>query len=432
MVLYDTLRIEFGNCPPSCKLCEEACARAKGESRINTVRVPQVNYYGVITCAQCGEPKCQKVCPTGAIDKRQIDGVVFVNDQKCIGCGLCSLACPYGGIYLDNKTQTAFKCDLCDGKPKCVEVCPYHVLDFVKNSQIQDYLHDRDIYSPGTDLCPGCPAEIGVRLALRVLGKNTIICGVAGCVTSSMSGKDPVPGVLCSYCQCLLGNVASTMAGISRYYRHIGREVNVVAFVGDGATADIGFQALSGAVERQEHFIYICYDNEAYMNTGIQRSGTTPFGAWTNTTPAGGVFRGKSEQRKNVPLLMVVNKASYVATVNVAFLEDYARKLTKAMEVKDGVSYLHLYVPCQAGWRFPPDMSIKISRLAVETNFFPLWEAEKGKIRITQEITNPKPIHEFIKHIGKFSHLNEEEVEQLQKVVNSELDTLRVLQDVVL
>ena len=102
------------------------------------------------------------------------------------------------------------------------------------------------------------------------------------------------------------------------------------------------------------------------------------------------------------------------------------------MKVKDGVAYLHLYVPCQAGWRFPADMSIKISRLAVETNFFPLWEAEKGKIRITQEITNPKPVHEFIKYIGKFSHLNEEEVEQIQQTVNSELDTLRLLQDVVL
>lgn len=384
--------------------------------------MPQVNFRGAMTCVQCSEPKCQEVCPVGAIVKSQTDGVVRISEDKCIGCGICTVACPYGGIYLAPGENTAFKCDLCDGNPKCVQACPYHILDYLKNSITKSYLNEADLYSPGTGLCMGCPVELAFRFALKVLGENTVVFNAPGCAMFSITGWADMPGTHVACCSCLLDNVASCMTGVRRYYEHIGKEVNVVAFVGDGATADVGFQCLSGAAERQERLLYICYDNEGYMNTGIQRSSTTPVTAWTTTTPA-----GKMTPAKNVPLLMVFHKVTYVATATVAYLEDYAKKLTKAMQVKDGMAYIHLLTPCPAGWKFSPHRSIEISRLAVQTNYFPLWEARNGEIRLTHEVSRPKPIQEYTQLIGKYSHLNREDLGQLQQSVDENFSMLKKL-----
>lgn len=430
--LYDTLRIEYGKCPPDCRLCEEACARAKSEpstlmSRIKTVHAPQVKFHGAMTCVQCSQPKCRQVCPAGAIEKSPIDGVVRINEDKCVGCGLCTLACPYGGIYYSPTAGKSFKCEMCDGEPKCVAACPYGVLSYIKNSTIMSYFQAEDMLSQGTALCPGCPAEVALRLTLRVLGRNTILFSAPGCLTTTILGQETTVGTQLAAASCLLDNVASQMTGARRYYKHIGRDVNLVAFVGDGATADIGFQALSGAAERRESFIYICYDNEGYMNTGIQRSGTTPYCAWTTTSPVGKMAHGKEQLSKNIPLLMTFNGASYVATATIAFLEDYVQKLVKAMEVKDGVAYLQLFSPCPTGWRASPESAIQISRLAVETNHFPLWEAENGRFRITYQVDNPKPIQEFTRLMGRFSHLKKEDLAVLQQLVNNRFDLIRSL-----
>jgi len=430
--LYDTLRVEYGRCPPDCRLCEEACAKEKGEpgvlmSRIKTVHSPQVNFHGVMTCIQCSQPACQQVCPAGAVEKSPIDGVVQIDEDKCVGCGLCTLACPYGGIYYNPTTGKYFKCDMCRGDPKCVSACPYGVLSYVENSTITDYFQTEDMLSRGTSLCAGCPAEVALRLTLRVLGRNTILFGAPGCLTTTIVGQETMVGSELPAAACLLNNVASVMTGVRRYYKHIDRDVNLVAFVGDGATADIGFQALSGAVERRENFIYICYDNEGYMITGIQRSGTTPYRAWTTTSPVGEMAHGKEEPSKNMPLLMVFNGASYVATATIALLKDYIQKLEKAMKVKDGVAYIHLYSPCPTGWRAPQDSAIQISRLAVETNYLPLWEAEHGRIRLTQEVSNPRPVSELTSLMGKFSHLNKEEVAEFQRGVDDSLAGLKAL-----
>jgi len=429
---YGTLRIEYGKCPPDCRLCEEACAKEKGElsiltSRIKTIHTPQVKFHCAMTCVQCSQPKCRQVCPAGAIEKSLIDGVVRINEDKCVGCGLCTLACPYGGIYYNPAAGKSFKCDMCDGEPKCVAACPYDVLSYIKNSTAMSYFQTEDMLSHGTSLCPGCPAEVALRLTLRVLGRNTILFSAPGCLTSTISGQETMPGTQLPAASCLLDNVASQMTGVRRYYKLIGRDVNLVAFVGDGATADIGFQALSGAVERQENFIYICYDNEGYMNTGIQRSGTTPYRAWTTTSPVGEMAHGKEQPTKNVPLLMMFNGASYVATATIAFLEDYVTKLVKAMQVKDGVAYIHLYSPCPTGWRSPQDSAIQISRLAVETNYFPLWEAEHGKIHLTHQVSNPKPVSQLTNLMRKFSHLTEGELIELQQMVDSNFVTLKNL-----
>jgi len=224
---------------------------------------------------------------------------------------------------------------------------------------------------------------------------------------------------------CLFTNVIPTMTGVSRYYRHLGKRANLLAFVGDGCLADIGLQTLSGAAERGENLIVIVYDNEGYMNTGVQRSSTTPYSGWTNTSPVGGSYQGKAQKSKYMPLIMLAHEIPYVATANLAYLDDFVQKLTKAMTVKDGLSYIHLFSPCPVGWRASPDSGIAISRLAVETNYFPLWEAENGQARLTKEISHPKAIQEFTKLMGRFSHLQEDDLKTIQELVNHRFDTIK-------
>ncbi|MBU2607848.1 MAG: NADH-dependent phenylglyoxylate, partial [Chloroflexi bacterium] len=188
-----------------------------------------------------------------------------------------------------------------------------------------------------------------------------------------------------------------------------------------------GFQALSGAAERGDNLLYICYDNEGYMNTGVQRSSSTPYGAKTATTPVGPARHGKEQVAKNMPLLMLFHEIPYVATANIAYPEDYARKLTKAMQVKDGLAYIHLFIPCITGWGIPETASLDVCRLAVETNYFPLWEAEHGKVRLTKEIAIPRPIEEYVRMIGKYSHLTDEDIQRIHEMVNERYNLLKNL-----
>ena len=428
---YDVLKIEYNKCPPGCMLCAEACAKERGDgtipsSRIKPVHAPQVNFHSAITCIQCSEPRCAQICPVGAIEKSPVDGVVRIDESKCVGCALCTLACPYGGVYYNTQTHKSFKCDTCDGAPKCVEACPYKLISFVKNRWILECLHE-DVMAPGTTACRGCPAELALRLSLRILGRNTVIFGSPGCAVAWVIGYGTKSPVRIPEFTCLLGNTAATMTGVYRYFRHIGREANLVAFVGDGATVDIGFQALSGAAERGENFIYICYDNEGYMNTGVQRSSSTPLKARTYTTPVGKARHGKEQAAKNLPLLMLFHGIPYVATATISHPDDYATKLMKAMKVKDGLAYIHLYSPCPTGWAVPEDMGIEVARLAVETNYFPLWEAEHGKVRLTHEVAEPKPIQELTNLMGKFSHLTAEDIAEIQQSVNERYKTVHDL-----
>lgn len=278
-----------------------------------------------------------------------------------------------------------------------------------------------DLVSPGNNACLGCNAELALRFTLRILGPNTIVAIPPSCMGGTgVVGFGQNTGAKVPVFFPLLDNIASMLAGMKRMYNRLGRrDVNVVAFAGDGGTADVGFQCLSGAAERQENILYICYDNEGYMNTGIQRSGTTPWAAWTSTTPVGEARRGKRQPAKNMPMIMAMHGCPYVATATMAYPYDYAVKLRKAMKVKDGLAYIHLFSPCPTGWRFPWDQSLEVSRLAVETNFFPLWEAEGGKFRITKEIEFPKPVGQYTKSVGKYAHLNDGEIERLQKMVEA-------------
>lgn len=429
---YEILRIEFNKCPPDCRLCEEACTQAKQGSlvaspRINTIHAPKVKYHGALTCIQCGQPRCVQICPAGAIEKNLNDGIIRIDESKCVGCGLCTISCPYGGIYYDANTRHSFKCDRCNGDPKCVAACPYGVLTNVRNEPVLSYLKGEDVLSPGIGACRGCPVELALRFTLRVLGKDIVLFTAPGCAITFILGFGEQAQIGVTQFPCLLGNVAATMTGVSRLYKNTGRDVRCVAFAGDGATVDIGFQALSGAAERQENFIYICYDNEGYMNTGIQRSGSTPISVSTTTTPVGPTSRGKEQNSKYLPLIMLFHDIPYVATASMAYLEDYAKKLSKAMSVKNGMAYIHLYSPCPTGWGIPEDGGLDVARLAVETNYFPLWEAEKGKVSFTYEIAHPKPVQEYIKSMGKYSHLSKEELKQVQEMVDSRFRTIKIL-----
>jgi pyruvate ferredoxin oxidoreductase beta subunit len=194
----------------------------------------------------------------------------------------------------------------------------------------------------------------------------------------------------------------------------------VIAFGGDGGTYDIGLQALSGAIERGHRFLYVCYDNEAYMNTGIQRSGGTPRGAWTTTTQVGSVGVGKAEAKKDLISIVVGHHAPYAATAAVSHWRDLMNKVRKALSI-DGPTFLHVMAPCMRGWRFDSSRTIRMARLAVETRVFPLYEVERGVYRITFPVTSPKPVEEYLKAQGRFSHLffpqNAAELETIKKEV---------------
>ncbi len=424
--MFNTLVREYNRCPPNCSACEEACLKAKGDvlPLIKSVHIPVANFNGVMTCHQCYKPSCLEVCPTGAITRSGSDGVIRINDNKCVGCGLCTLACPYGCIYYRSDKGQAIKCDLCSGKPKCVEACKHNALTFFNGQTLSSHLDKGNLLAPGVTLCAGCTLELALRTTYKVLGnKDVIYFSAPGCNAPAVngagwSGGGPMSTVAANSYACMMTNIASSMTGVSRYFHKIGKDVKCVCFVGDGATADIGFQSLSAAAERGENLIYICYDNEGYMNTGIQRSSTTPYKSWTSTTWVGPKSKGKGQKAKNMPLIMLMHDIPYVATATVAYLEDYVQKLEKAKALKNGLAYIHLLAPCPTGWRAPIDSGIELSRLAVQSNYFPLWEAEDGKMHFTYEVENPKPIQEFTKLMGRFSHLKGEDLQEFQRMVD--------------
>lgn len=286
-----------------------------------------------------------------------------------------------------------------------------------------------ELISPGISACVGCNVELTLRTVMRVLGPNTVLAIPPGCMGGvGVVGWDTKSGAKVPVFFPLLDNVASMLAGIKLHYEKENREVNVVAFAGDGATVDAGFQCLSGAVERGDKIIYICYDNEGYMNTGYQRSGSTTKGAWTSTTPVNAQGKGgKIQNKKDFPMIMAMHDIPYMATANPAYIQDLVKKVEKAKEVKSGLAYIHVYNPCLTGWGIKAYESIEVARLAVKSNFAPLYEVENGKFTINMNIKNPIPVKDYLTRIKKFSHLSEEEIQELQKVTDTKWNRLNKL-----
>jgi pyruvate/2-oxoacid:ferredoxin oxidoreductase beta subunit len=227
----------------------------------------------------------------------------------------------------------------------------------------------------------------------------------------------------------LLSNSGATMSGIKEGLARDGNsETTVVAFAGDGATADVGFQSVSGAAERNENIVYIMYNNEGYMNTGIQRSSTTPKYAETKTTPVGEEGQGKEESQKPVSMLMAMHDISYTATANVAYPVDFKNKLTRADEAtEEGMAFIEVFVPCTIGWEFSNDETVSVAKKATETNMFPLWEVDDGELTFTESIEEPEPLPEYLDRVGKYAHLSQEEIDAVEQNVDQHLDWLEGL-----
>ena len=297
-----------------------------------------------------------------------------------------------------------------------------------KLPKVFDYFIQEDQFAGGNTFCAGCPAELTLRTVPKVLGKNLVFVGTPSCSAPVMHGQNTGTWHKVPYYACVMTGVASSATGLTRYYQKAGIDATVCCFTGDGDASDIGFQVMSGAAERNEKMIYVCYDNEGYMNTGNQRSSRTPYHAATSTTPVGPGLKGKPTASKDLPLIMAMHPLTYVATATLSNMEDYARKLLKAKEAaKKGFAYVHVFAPCIIGFKIPTDAGIQVCRAAVRTNYFPLWEMEDGKFTFNSSVDNPKPIQDYLSLVGKFSHFKEDDIAEFQKIVNYRFNQLKAL-----
>jgi pyruvate ferredoxin oxidoreductase beta subunit len=270
----------------------------------------------------------------------------------------------------------------------------------------------------GVSTCAGCGLELVIRVTLEVLGENTVIVIPPGCAALfSGYGKETalkIPGF-----QGNLENTAAIAAGIKAGFEVQGRDdITVLAFAGDGATVDIGLQALSGIFERRDRVLYICYDNEAYMNTGIQGSGSTPLMAATTTTPG-----GKPSPRKNMLGIAAAHRIPYTASASVGYIDDLKKKVRKAKDV-DGPSYLHIHTPCPTGWGFDPSLTIQVAKTAVQTGAWVLMEIENSKPILNRKIGKLKPIKEYLKLQKRFKHLRETDIRRIQEEITHNMQNI--------
>ena len=282
-------------------------------------------------------------------------------------------------------------------------------------------LDDIELMTPGHVACPGCGATMSMRMALKALGPDTVMI-IPACCWAVIPGPFPytalrVPGMCVAFETAAISATAVKAAYDMQGKSHI----NVVAWAGDGGTFDIGLQSLSGAAERNEDFIYVCYDNEAYMNTGIQRSGATPYGAWTTTTP---VHHPKREFKKNLLEIIAAHRIPYAATATVAFPDDLTRKLKKAASIR-GSKLIHIFSPCPPGQKIPENKSIELSRMIVETGMFPLLEVEHGRYWTLNHEPEFRPVEDYLGMQGRFRHLSTEDVDLIKENLESEWKTLR-------
>jgi pyruvate ferredoxin oxidoreductase beta subunit len=283
-----------------------------------------------------------------------------------------------------------------------------------------------DRFTHGHRMCSGCGAPIVVKIALMATDYPVVISNATGCLEVSSCISEftawNVPWIHTAF-----ENAAATLSGVESMYRSLKKqgkmdqEVKFIAFGGDGGTYDIGFQSLSGAMERGHDMIYICYDNGAYMNTGIQRSSATPLGADTTTCPAGSVIPGKLRSRKNLTKIMAAHNIPYVAQASPSHWQDLAKKVQKAHEIK-GPKFINVLAPCNRGWRSKTNDAIMLSRLAVNTCYWPLYEIENGVTKITVTPKEKLPVIDFLKPQGRFKHLFSPENEGLLRQVQEEVD----------
>ena len=292
-------------------------------------------------------------------------------------------------------------------------------------------IEKEEYFAPGHRSCQGCAEALAVRLVAKAMGNNVVVCSATGCM-EIVSSPLPFTNWRVPWLHVAFENTGATLSGVEAGFRALIRKGRLeekgtvfMGMGGDGGTSDIGIQALSGAFERGHDFVYVCYDNEAYMNTGIQRSSSTPFGAATTTSPAGKANpMGQITWKKNMPEIAVAHNIPYVATACSSYPIDLIEKVKKAA-AKKGPAYVHILSVCPTGWRLPPDRAIWIGRLAVETGVFPLYEVEDGKYKITYAADELRPVEEYLKPQGRFRHLTPEMIQTIQKRVIHEYRKLK-------
>jgi len=288
----------------------------------------------------------------------------------------------------------------------------------------------REYFAPGHRACQGCAEALAVRFVAKALGSNCVVASATGCM-EIVSSPFPFTNWKVPWIHVAFENAAAVITGAEAATKALIRKGKIadkgtvfLGMGGDGGTSDIGLQALSGAFERRHDFIYICYDNEAYMNTGVQRSSATPFGASTTTSPAGRLKAGQVTWKKNMAEIAVAHEIPYVATACSSYPFDLMRKVEKAARIR-GPKYIHILSVCPTGWGIASERAIWIGRQAVETRMFPLYEVENGKYRITYDVPEPRPVEEYLKPQTRFRHVTPELAKQIQDHVNAEWEKLK-------
>lgn len=291
------------------------------------------------------------------------------------------------------------------------------------------YSKEEYIHPPkgGHAACPGCGVILALRYFLKAMGEKVVFVVAAGCaiiITGSPQPSLSYQGKRIPRAVSVFGNSASVAAGLKTALTIRGdTETEVVAWSGDGATFDIGLGTVSAAAERNEDIIYVCYDNEAYMNTGNQKSSATPWGAITTTNP---LPTWKTQPKKDIMFIMMAHNIPYAATTTIAYPDDLMRKVEKAKSIS-GFRFLHILTPCPTAWGYPAGLTVKLSRLAVETNVFPLFEVENGSVLTLNKESQGIPVQEYIKIQRRYKHLSSEQIDELQESVEERWSKLQWL-----
>ncbi|WP_333638799.1 pyruvate synthase subunit PorB [Pyrobaculum aerophilum] len=289
-----------------------------------------------------------------------------------------------------------------------------------------------ELFAPGHRMCAGCGAAIAMRWITKTIGPNAIISNATGCVEVTTTPY-PETAWMHPYIHVAFENSAAVASGIEAAIKALKRkglwdsgDTKVVVIAGDGGTYDIGLQSLSGMLERRHGVLYILYDNEAYMNTGIQRSGSTPKYAWTTTTPVGTAVKGKIQWKKDIMGIVMAHRIPYAATASISHILDMVNKNKTALDyTAEGPAFLHIFAPCVPGWRYPENKTVEVARLAVETGYFPLYEWDHGKLRLNPpsnahlDKSKRKPLKDFLKLQGRFAHLTEEEIAEIERELDA-------------
>jgi pyruvate ferredoxin oxidoreductase beta subunit len=300
----------------------------------------------------------------------------------------------------------------------------------VKEEKTAERFNEKNqcLFYPGASNCAGCPETIAVRAILSVAGKNTIIVNATSCL-EIVSSQYPYTSWGVNYIHGAFENAAAIAGGVSLALEKLGKEGNVIALAGDGGTLDIGLQSLSGMLERGEKVCFICLDNEAYMNTGVQRSSATPFAASTTTSPAGKIIKGNVTWKKPIVEIVAAHRIPYIATASVGYIDDLKVKVAKALKKENQPSFIHVLNPCPLGWKFESHQTVQIGRLAVETGMWVLYEIENGRFKLTMDVPKRKPVEEYLRAQGRFSHLFKEEnlhiIKEIQKRIDEEWERFR-------